>query len=64
VYALAIYAYFECYKCKKPYFGGRKNCAEVMNVEDSRENQEYDPKKLICPECCPIPVKNCEKHGK
>lgn len=26
-YAMAIYAYFECFKCKNPYFGGRKNCA-------------------------------------
>lgn len=62
-YALAIYAYFECYTCKKPYFGGRKNCAEAMNA-DSRNNEEYDPKKLVCPKCCPIPTKNCEKHGK
>ena len=31
-YAVAIYAYFECYKCKNPYFGGRKSCAEVMNA--------------------------------
>ena len=30
-YAMAIYAYFMCFKCEKPYFGGRKNCAEVMN---------------------------------
>lgn len=30
-YAMAIYAYFLCFKCKNPYFGGRKNCAEVMN---------------------------------
>ena len=30
-YAMAIYAYFECFKCKKPFFGGRKNCADAMN---------------------------------
>ena len=30
-YAMAIYAYFLCFKCKKPYFGGRKNCADAMN---------------------------------
>lgn len=31
IYSMAIYAYFECFKCKKPYFGGRKNCADAMN---------------------------------
>lgn len=25
-YAMAIYAYFLCFKCKKPYFGGLKDC--------------------------------------
>lgn len=34
-YSMAIYAYFMCYKCKNPYFGGRKNCAEAMNNEQN-----------------------------
>lgn len=38
---MAIYAYFECWKCKKPYFGGRKNCADAMN--DNREGGEFKP---------------------
>lgn len=25
-YGLKIYAYFQCFKCKKPYFGGLKDC--------------------------------------
>ena len=33
---MAIYAYFMCFKCKNPYFGGRKNCAEVMNADQNR----------------------------
>ena len=28
---MTIYAYFICYDCEQPYFGGRKNCAEAMN---------------------------------
>jgi E3 ubiquitin-protein ligase MYCBP2 len=31
---MAIYAYFMCFKCKSPYFGGRKNCAEAMNEQN------------------------------
>ena len=33
-------------------------------MDVGRDNEDYDPKKLICPECCPIPIKNCSKHGK
>ena len=29
-YAMAVYAYFLCFKCKKPYFGGRKSCADAI----------------------------------
>lgn len=25
-YSLAIYSYYMCFKCKKPYFGGLKSC--------------------------------------
>ena len=25
-YSLAIYCYYECFKCKKPYFGGAMDC--------------------------------------
>jgi len=25
-YSMHIYCYYECFKCKKPYFGGLKNC--------------------------------------
>lgn len=30
-YAMIIYAYFMCFKCKGPYFGGRKDCMAAMN---------------------------------
>lgn len=57
---MAIYAYFMCFKCKQPYFGGLKDCQRGMD-EDKRE---FDPKELICANCCEIPVENCPKHGK
>ncbi|KAL4460977.1 hypothetical protein ABPG74_016449 [Tetrahymena malaccensis] len=59
-YAMAIYAYFMCFKCKKPYFGGLKDCQRGLD-EDKRE---FDPKELVCANCCEIPVENCPKHGK
>ena len=38
-FSLAIYAFFECHKCKKPYFGGRKNCADAMGNEGGEGNR-------------------------
>lgn len=59
---MAIYAYFMCYTCQKPYFGGRKNCAEAMN--EQKDVGEFNPKELICPGCCPVPMGDCARHGK
>ena len=51
---MAIYAYFLCFKCKKPYFGGRKDCMAAMNEAQAGGN--FDPKELVCPNCCDIPI--------
>ncbi len=56
---MAIYSYYMCFKCKKPYFGGLKDCERAME----EEKKEFDPKDLVCPGCCKIPIKDCEKHG-
>lgn len=58
---MAIYAYFECYKCKNPYFGGRKNCAEAMN--EPKDAGGFNAAELICSNCCEVPIENCPKHG-
>ena len=57
---MAIYAYFLCYKCQKPYYGGKRSCAEAMAPRD----EKYDPKELMCAACCPINTTNCPRHGK
>ena len=59
---MTIYAYFVCYECSLPFFGGRKSCAEAM--DEGHEGEKYDPKELICPGCCPVQVTDCKKHGK
>jgi len=28
-YAMAIYSYYQCFKCKNPYFGGLKSCENL-----------------------------------
>ena len=59
-YAIAIYAYYQCCKCKKSYFGGLKDCERAMEEADKK----FDPKELVCPDCCEIPIESCPKHGK
>uniref|UniRef100_A0A7S3GBE7 RING-type domain-containing protein n=1 Tax=Palpitomonas bilix TaxID=652834 RepID=A0A7S3GBE7_9EUKA len=53
-YALSIYNYFVCNKCSHPFFGGRRRCGEIEDV---------DPKDLLCGACNPAGPKDCEKHG-
>eukprot|EP00362_Geleiidae_sp_MMETSP1317_P002486 CAMPEP_0201282632 /NCGR_PEP_ID=MMETSP1317-20130820/6205_1 /ASSEMBLY_ACC=CAM_ASM_000770 /TAXON_ID=187299 /ORGANISM="Undescribed Undescribed, Strain Undescribed" /LENGTH=139 /DNA_ID=CAMNT_0047595947 /DNA_START=119 /DNA_END=539 /DNA_ORIENTATION=- len=62
-YALARFSYYECYKCKKPYFGGKKEC---NNVQD--QDKPYNPEELVCPvDSASSPdekhLTNCPKHG-
>ena len=55
-YAMIIYAYFMCFKCKKPYFGGRKDCIAAMNEQNAGGGGSFKAEELICPGCCDIPV--------
>ncbi|EDQ87112.1 uncharacterized protein MONBRDRAFT_33522 [Monosiga brevicollis MX1] len=58
-FAMEKYAYFPCYKCKQPYFGGDAAC------EAGRGAAEYDPSELICPLCVGggAAQQICAKHG-
>lgn len=47
-YAMSIYSYYMCFKCKKPYFGGQKKCGQEQNKDD------FDEKQLVCADCCPV----------
>ena len=40
-----------------------------INMEEGRHAHltvaiQFDPKELICPNCCDIPIESCPKHGK
>jgi hypothetical protein len=37
-YALKIYAYFECFKCHEPYFGGMKDCMREIESDSNQFN--------------------------
>ena len=38
-YAMAIYSYYMCFKCKSPYFGGAKNCEALRG--EAEANQDF-----------------------
>ncbi|CAG9311497.1 unnamed protein product [Blepharisma stoltei] len=60
IYALDRFAYYECFKCKQPYFGGKKEC------EENRDRAGYNPQELVCPGCSAICMDgaDCKTHGK
>ena len=55
-------AYYPCFKCKEPYFGGMNDCGdEAMMAADFRKED------LVCAKCSADMVgageKNCKTHG-
>ena len=56
-FAMHKFAYYQCFKCAKPYFGGAYECAAAGN-------QNFDPSELMCGSCSPSSAKDCPKHGR
>ena len=52
-YALDLYAYYECFKCQQPYFGGLRDC-EQNSVAEDRPQSEF-----ICFNCSPLINTHC-----
>jgi len=62
-YCMAIYSYYLCFKCKKPYFGGLKSCENLM--EEEKNQSEFKFEELVCAGCSSVGIalENCPKHG-
>jgi len=61
-YALFKCAFYQCYKCKDPYFGGMNDCEnDAMRAADTRVQD------LVCGKCAAemvgAGVTKCAKHG-
>lgn len=60
-YALKSFCYYPCFKCKKPYFGGLRECNRVENPDE-----KFNPEELVCGACSGSVGSgqtNCAKHG-
>lgn len=56
-FAMHKFCYYLCYKCKEPYYGGDRACA-------NNEERPYDPSELLCVKCNPFHAEaNCKIHG-
>lgn len=63
-YALYIYQYYMCSKCRVPYCGGKRDC---LRIERDGENGAHNPLDLICGGCSAAACGHgvCAKgHGK
>eukprot|EP00357_Protocruzia_adherens_P036526 CAMPEP_0115008332 /NCGR_PEP_ID=MMETSP0216-20121206/21845_1 /TAXON_ID=223996 /ORGANISM="Protocruzia adherens, Strain Boccale" /LENGTH=575 /DNA_ID=CAMNT_0002375711 /DNA_START=183 /DNA_END=1910 /DNA_ORIENTATION=+ len=63
-YAMASLAYYLCFKCKKPYFGGKKQCINIQ--EEAKDGGGFNPEELVCASCSSdgSQILDCKKHGK
>lgn len=55
-YSMAIYACYQCSKCKKPFIGGQVNCEAEANADDGSEKDNY-----VCIDCSG--GSKCSIHG-
>lgn len=75
---MSKYAYYQCYKCNKAYFGGEAQCqADAGDVSYHAIHitryitrgttfcvfQEFDPADLVCGGCSNLSQEVCPKHG-
>ena len=62
-YAMHRFAYYPCFKCKKPYFGGMRACGAPAAVG---ADGSFDPEELVCGSCRPAAqgTNECTAHGK
>ncbi len=51
-------AYYECFKCKDPYFGGMKECGNNQGEEEKKGEEakggrgdDYKKEDLVCAKC-------------
>jgi RCR-type E3 ubiquitin transferase len=60
-FALSKLAYYQCYKCKKAYYGGQVDCAAAA----AAAHLPIDRSELVCSACCGGGDKSkiCPKHG-
>lgn len=67
-FAMKRLVYYMCFKCKKPYFAGRRECGNDPGMDNNDPKKKFDPKDCVCGKCANLSgiagVTNCPRHGK
>ena len=62
-FSMSMLSFFQCFKYKKPYFGGLYECGDG----EERNQEEYKGEDLVCGKCSAEliggGIKSCKKHG-
>ena len=61
-FALHNCTFYECVKCKEPYFGGMQDCMQAMQSENSLKKEDLFCKKCMTEELG-FGKAMCEQHG-
>ncbi|CDW73844.1 myc binding protein 2 [Stylonychia lemnae] len=61
-YALYKLAFYECFKCKLPYFGGMRDC-----IQEAQQDTQHNKEDYMCGKCKALThqygLTNCDTHG-
>ena len=65
-YALFKLAFYSCFKCNMPYYGGMRDCLDAAQANQGDQN--IKPEDLICGSCAALRLgaglTECQTHGK
>jgi len=56
-FAMDRFAYYPCFKCGQPYFGGQRRC------DAGNQNQAFQAEELVCGGCSGV-GQECQLHGR
>ena len=67
-FAMKKLAFYQCFKCKIPYYGGLRDCAAAIREQEEEEKvPEFKPEDYVCSLCQSFGEgagkTHCEKHG-
>jgi hypothetical protein len=68
-FALHHYAFFQCFQCRHPYFGGARMCEAAAMPEQiegapAAQAAEFKPQDLVCVSCKKLESQDsCARHG-
>lgn len=63
-FAADTFAFYMCYRCRSPYFGGKKECANMGGPPGAgAQGGAFNPKELVCGACSNTSGQTCLIHG-